>query len=340
MRSLYLSILFTLLFSSTVFAASASLDCNITTLLRMGSKGAEVECLQKSLNLSESFKLSTDGSFGSLTRVAVIAFQSSHKLTADGVVGPLTLGALNTIAINTGIYLEGCTGTAGYSIKTGVKCDSGLVAGGKNTNTTQPESLPAPSMAIADKAPDVNPNLINLDQFINTVVEVNRKNGSSEKELQLMAGTLRKEVMNSNIDYNKKFEELLTSESKLSANFNTQPSLAVFDKVIAKTLSFLGITPNIAQAAGLPFGGAVIFPFFCAYSGNWMITITPLPPSFTALLSYYPGTQGFASYNIPYTRWLLGTYTPPGVCTIPAGFFPIIIPTQGTITPIVGSSPL
>jgi len=57
------------------------------------------------------------------------------------------------------------------------------------------------------------------------------------------------------------------------------------------------------------------------------------------LLSYYPGTQGFASYNIPFTRFLLGSYTPSGVCVLPTTP-PTFIFTQGTITPMVGSSPI
>lgn len=186
-------------------------------------------------------------------------------------------------------------------------------------------------------AKNINPNLVNMDKFIKTVVEVNRKKGSSEKELKLMADTLRTTIMSSNMDFRKEFNKLLVKEL---ADIKAPPSLGIFDKIIARALSFLGITSTIAYAqAGIPFGGAVIYPFFCPLSGNWMITIQPLPPSFVALLSYYPGTQGFASYNTPVTRFLLGTYEPVGVCIIPALIIPIPIPTQGTITPMLGSSP-
>lgn len=34
--------------------------------------------------------MTVDGNFGSLTRQAVVSFQSLHGLTADGVVGPNT----------------------------------------------------------------------------------------------------------------------------------------------------------------------------------------------------------------------------------------------------------
>lgn len=184
---------------------------------------------------------------------------------------------------------------------------------------------------------NINPNLVNMDKFIKTVVEVNRKKGSSKEELKLIADALRTTIINSSVDYRKEFNKLLAKEL---ADSNSRPPLTFFDKVVIKTLSFLGITPTIAYAqAGIPFGGAVIFPFFCPLSGNWMITIQSLPPSFATLLSYYPGTQGFASWNTPFTRFLLGTYEPVGLCIIPAVIIPVTIPTQGTITPMLGSSP-
>jgi hypothetical protein len=301
MRLPQLFILFVLIFSSqVVFAVSTSpvlTSCNITTTLRVVSKGAEVECLQKKIGVV------ADGRFGPLTKAAVMAFQSSKGLVADGIVGILTRAALNGVVTNN------------------------IVKNSENVDKIQPPT------------PKINSNLANLDKFIAKVVEINRKNGSSEKDLQLMADTLRETIINSDIDYKKEFEELLTNESKLSI-FSKKPSLSIFDKALSKTLSFLGITPSMAQAsAGIPFGGALLYAFFCPYNASWMITIEPLPPTFVALLTYYPGTQGFASYNIPFTSWLLGSYVTSGICMIP-GKPVVVIPTEGTITPMVGSSPI
>jgi len=326
MRLFYLFILFAIFFPlQTIFAfvkvstASAFTDCTITTTLRMGSKGAEVQCLQRKVGAT------ADGSFGPLTQASVKLFQTGKGLVADGIVGPLSRAALNGVGSVT--YVTGCTGTAGYSPTTGAKCDGG--SGG-----------PLASKPLTDDA-TVDTNLINLDQFIETVVQVSRKNGFSEKELKLMSDTLKEAVTSSDVDFNQEFKNLLTRE--LSANFNIQTPPSIFDKIISKTLSFLGVTPSVAQAqtaAGTSFGGALIFPFFCGLSDNWMIAIQPLPPTFVTLLSYYPGTQGFASYNIPFTRFLLGSYEPAGVCIIPATVFPVTIPTEGTITPMTGSSPI
>ncbi|MBC7309886.1 MAG: peptidoglycan-binding protein, partial [Tetrasphaera sp.] len=51
-------------------------------VLRTGSRGEEVEILQRGLGIT------VDGSFGSQTETAVRAFQTEHKLTVDGIVGP------------------------------------------------------------------------------------------------------------------------------------------------------------------------------------------------------------------------------------------------------------
>jgi hypothetical protein len=64
--------------------------------LHAGSVGFDVALLQLQLNLKgvPSPNLRVDGSFGSLTLAAVIAFQRRAGLSADGVVGPLTQAEL------------------------------------------------------------------------------------------------------------------------------------------------------------------------------------------------------------------------------------------------------
>jgi peptidoglycan hydrolase-like protein with peptidoglycan-binding domain len=331
---------FVITFSPTLTRAST--DCNIVSVLRVGSKGADVLCLQEKLGIA------TDGSFGPLTRVAVLAFQSKNRLVSDGIVGPLSRAVLNTTSVSS-IYPSGCTSSIGYSITTGIKCDSALkqvppVATVNNGQSNLPVSSGGSNNSSAttnttNTTTTTNPNLTNLDQFINTVVEVNRKAGTSEANLQIIADALRKSFTTNSVDSNnKRFQDLLASESKLGLKINNNQSLFAFNKIVTKALSFFGIIPTTAQAStSLPFGGALLVSFYCPVSANWMLTIEPLPPTFVGLLSYTPGTQGFASYNIPFTGYLLGEYIPPGACVIPPA---ITILTEGTITPMVGSSPL
>ena len=115
------------------------------------------------------------------------------------------------------------------------------------------------------------------------------------------------------------------------------------DSLLGTALTMLEkiFLPERAYAAltGLPFGGALLFPFYCWNSNTWMLTIQPLPPTYVVLLSHVPGTQAFLSYNIPVTHELLGNYVPPGICVFACPFC-VTIPTQGTITPVVGSSPI
>ena len=57
-------------------------------ILKLGSKGKEVELLQ------QYFKLQVDGVFGPATENAVKVYQKEYGLTQDGVVGPKTWAAL------------------------------------------------------------------------------------------------------------------------------------------------------------------------------------------------------------------------------------------------------
>lgn len=66
----------------------------LSRFLRLGSKGEDVQALQKVLN-ARGFNAGTvDGDFGPKTEAAVIAFQTEANLTVDGVVGEQTWTAL------------------------------------------------------------------------------------------------------------------------------------------------------------------------------------------------------------------------------------------------------
>ena len=70
-------------------AAAATSSCSITTTLKVGSKGAQVMCLQTLVGVT------ADGSFGPATKAAVEKWQASQGLTADGVFGKASRAAFN-----------------------------------------------------------------------------------------------------------------------------------------------------------------------------------------------------------------------------------------------------
>jgi peptidoglycan hydrolase-like protein with peptidoglycan-binding domain len=63
-------------------------------ILKLKSKGKDVEALQKLLNKSISAKLEPDGDFGNLTKKAVIKFQKKNSLKPDGIAGSSTLAVI------------------------------------------------------------------------------------------------------------------------------------------------------------------------------------------------------------------------------------------------------
>ena len=63
-------------------------DKPISAVLRPGSVGSDVRRLQKALSII------VDGSFGPMTRAAVMDYQERNALDIDGIAGPQTLGHL------------------------------------------------------------------------------------------------------------------------------------------------------------------------------------------------------------------------------------------------------
>ena len=63
-------------------------------MLRRGSTGDSVRCLQRSLNNWGGAKLTVDGVFGPVTEAAVLRYQKAHGLVQDGVVGNQTWRSL------------------------------------------------------------------------------------------------------------------------------------------------------------------------------------------------------------------------------------------------------
>lgn len=65
-----------------------------TLALKVGSKGASVKQVQKTLQKEGFYKGTINGIFGNQMRSSVIAFQKSEHLRADGIIGPRTQAAM------------------------------------------------------------------------------------------------------------------------------------------------------------------------------------------------------------------------------------------------------
>jgi peptidoglycan hydrolase-like protein with peptidoglycan-binding domain len=93
----------------------AELRRNVAVVLSVGATGAAVAAVQRSLRLSPA-----DGSFGPLTKAAVLTFQQAHGIPTTGSVGPLTWAALIKVANP----VSGSTGPATGATAAGVRATS------------------------------------------------------------------------------------------------------------------------------------------------------------------------------------------------------------------------
>ena len=73
--------------ATTVTASSHAYNTNLT----VGSTGADVMALQGALGVSPA-----TGYFGSITKAAVVNYQTAHGISGTGFVGPLTRASLNS----------------------------------------------------------------------------------------------------------------------------------------------------------------------------------------------------------------------------------------------------
>ena len=289
--------------------------------LSLGATGPQVMALQQMLNRDVDTRIATVGSgspgqetsyFGSLTKSAVIRFQEKYTsevlapaglVKGSGYVGSYTRAKLNAFSV------------VAKNVPT-------QEAPARQTAATTTETIPQ------------NPNLKNINAFLAAIDTVGTKQGVTADTLATIKDRVVKDAATTT-DLQSTFANLVQGTSHQS---NADTSFAKTVAVIEKTFAVLFAPEKARASVGIPFGGPLEYAYFCNCSATWLITLGPLPPTYVSLLSYVPGSQAYLSYNIPATQWLLGEYAGGGACLIivPHGCFPL--PSEGTITPTVGSS--
>ena len=203
---------------------------------------------------------------------------------------------------------------------------------------TLPALLP---ISVVSETP-AEANTRNLGDFIGAIRRVGQEQGFEEERLNLIEEEVRAEVAASPTNLTEQFfTELANAKVTSKAPEIKKSFLVMALEEIQNFIKMPAIPKVYAQGGGLNFGGMVLFPFFCPCSGNWLVFMRPYPPSMVVMLTHYMGAQMFMNYNFPFTRFVLGKYTPGGApCLIFVGFGCASLPSQGMTIPMIGTSPM
>lgn len=307
----------------------------ITKNLSVGMTSDQVVELQKKLNSDPETQVSLSGPgspnnetrfFGRATKMAVIKFQEKYKsevltpaglFSGTGFVGSLTRLKLNNLTV--------------------AKNKAPVVEVKPNTDQKTPNNAVSPIVTPAEKpATSSFADKVQFDKasFLKAIDEVGVTQGYTPEQLANLRSVVEKDI-----DQNHPEKNFIPSVEKagikihdLSTTQKTGGLMSLFEKIIDY------FTPEKAYAFGTPFGGRILFSYFCTCTGNWLITLQPMGPTYATLLTYYSGTQMYMGYNLPFSLNVLGQYTQGSTCQIYIVYGCATLPSQGMISPTVGSS--
>lgn len=333
----YVGLLSALVTPFFFFGIAEATSATLAIPLRLGNEHEDVRALQKFLNMDPDTRVAQEGVgapgqetpyFGPRTLDAVKRFQEKYKNeilfplglpSPTGFVGAATLKKIREIQMDLG--------------KRASESGSSVGADLPSAQTFQkPATRPIPLTANMQIHMGVHPNSINLEYSLAAIKTLAQKEGRSEAEVAALEDAVRAEVATTT-DFRKEFFKAWNLGAAPQSPFS-----GIKDRVL-NLFAFFGVASRAYAQGNTPFGGELYYAFPCNCSGNWLLTIEPLPPTHVGLLTYRQGTQKYESYNIPNTQYLLGFYSEGGSCRVVSGKSCATIPSEGSITPTVGSSP-
>lgn len=297
------------LFAPTVTFASA-----FPRNLQLGSFGPDVAALQRVLNQDPTTAVAVTGPgssgnetdyFGPATKQAVIRFQEKYEAQ---------------VLVPNGIR----SGNGFVGASTRAVLEAMGAAPATSSSAEQPVQAVAPIVA----APSSDADLGDLAVYWQLQRQVAEEQHYSSAQIAAMRSQIAL---------------LAATTTDLKAAFLKAARPAVISddtSLLGRMVAFVGslIFPERAEAAlGSPFGGTLLAAIPCD-GGVWNLVITPHSPLYPVLLSYESGSELFLWHNIPYPLGigLKGAYLPVPMAYCWIGIYPF--PSEGMITPQVGSS--
>ncbi len=341
------------LLSCPLLALAAPPAAAISSTLALGSQGPDVVLLQQLLNSASDTRVALMGPgspgmetayFGPKTLDAVKRFQNKYRadilvpnglLAPTGVVGPATRAQLQKLI-----------------------SPAPAVAQSQSAATTprvQPPTTTAelPPVVVSMQSSTALAKILGTsspsDLYLRAVDRRLVKNGVSSSTEALIEAKIRSTTASS-ANLQQQFFDEQRKFYKKASDAGDSPAVAFVKSALSSVAWFFAPQTAHAAVTALSMGGYIVYvnPFVCdCPPGITQIFVAlPLASPLTSnlLLNYIDGSQAFSWYNIPEPGIeVLGLYEPfvLGSCWtfIPATPpFCVPIPSDGLITPIVGSS--
>lgn len=332
-------VLFFLMFSPLVTNAQM-----FVRNLSLGDTGQDVLELQMFLNTNTQTQVASTGPgsagnettyFGPLTHASVLRFQN---LYAENILVPLGLTK------GTGFFGPS---TRSYIASLSQSEDGELKPTTEDINSSEPELIDT-GKELRDLA------LENFDAYSQLFLD-KLEEDFSDSEIEQILDNIKKGVKTA--DYEGLIKNQQTSasvenilEKMREAGASPGPETEdILRQIMDDPEPISGLFINLllpkkayAQSLLTPYSSLLNIPYPCTCTGGlvWQMYITGyiygVPTELS--LDYFLGTQWYSFYTLPWAQRQLGFFIPGGVSCWQIAFPCVVIPSFGTVMPIVGSS--